>query len=152
MPKALQWGLRSRSALSSLSYSILPAVSNPKGGENLLSKTSIRNVYSVVNANFSHSKLFLNSDGIDYVKCYLHYLYDASKIDSFGLIICLDEYFSQHTLPNRIVFAVELVESVKRVPILKHTKFQLSIQLLACQWSSYSVEMGIPRVRPACPH
>ena len=44
---------------------------------------------------------------------------DMGKIFSSDIVVCLDKYSSQPTLPYWIVFGIKLIKSVKCIAILK---------------------------------
>ena len=61
--------------------------------------------------------LLVLSFGDSFIK--ITYLDDMGKIFSSDIVVCLDKYFSQSTLPYWIVFGIKLIKSVKCITILK---------------------------------
>jgi len=57
------------------------------------------------------------------ISSYLDY---SGEVFSIEVVVCLQKYFTQPTLSNRIVFGIELVKAMECVTILQNTAMILS--------------------------
>ena len=63
------------------------------------------------------------------IKCenlFNSYLDYSGEVCSIEVVVCLQKYFTQPALTNRIVFGIELVEAMECVTILQNTAIILS--------------------------